>query len=137
MVESEDVEVNGAAAVLGGVQGVLVPGGFGNRGIEGKIQAVRYARERNLPFFGICLGMQCAVMEFGRNVCGLVDANSTEFNEKTPYPVIDLMADQKGKDKGGTMRLGAKPCVIRADTLAAHIYGRAGDQRAPPPPLRV
>ena len=124
MVESEDVEEKGAANVLGGVQGVLVPGGFGNRGVEGKIQSVQYAREQNIPFFGICLGMQCAVMEFGRNVCGLKDANSTEFNENTPNPVIDLMEGQKGKDKGGTMRLGAKPCVIRKDTLAARIYGR-------------
>jgi CTP synthase len=124
MVESEDVEERGAATVLGGVQGVLVPGGFGNRGIEGKILAVQYAREQKLPFFGICLGMQCAVMEFGRNVCGLKDANSTEFNEKTANPVIDLMEGQKGKDKGGTMRLGAKPCVIRSGTLSERIYGR-------------
>jgi len=124
MVESEDIEEKGAAAVLGGVQGVLVPGGFGNRGIEGKILAVQYAREQKLPFFGICLGMQCAVMEFGRNVCGLKDANSTEFNEKTANPVIDLMEGQKGKDKGGTMRLGAKPCVIRSGTLSERIYGR-------------
>ena len=124
MVESEDVEAKGAAAVLGGVHGVLVPGGFGNRGVEGKIQSVQYAREQKIPFFGICLGMQCAVMEFGRNVCGLKDANSTEFNEKTPNPVIDLMEGQKGKDKGGTMRLGAKPCAIRAGTLAERIYGR-------------
>jgi len=124
MVESEDLEEKGASAVLDGVQGVLVPGGFGNRGIEGKILAVQYARERKLPYFGICLGMQCAVMEFGRNVCGLKDANSTEFNEKTPNPVIDLMEGQKGKDKGGTMRLGSKPCAIRAGTLAERIYGR-------------
>jgi CTP synthase len=124
MVESEDVEAKGAAALLAGVQGVLVPGGFGNRGVEGKIQAVQYAREQKLPYFGICLGMQCAVMEFGRNVCGLADANSTEFNDKTHSPVIDLMEGQKGRDKGGTMRLGAKPCVIRPGTLAERIYGR-------------
>ena len=125
MVESEEVEEKGAEAVLSGVQGILVPGGFGNRGVEGKIQSVKYAREQKIPFFGICLGMQCAVMEFGRHVCGLKDANSTEFNEKTPNPVIDLMEGQKGKDKGGTMRLGAKPCLIRPDTMAARIYGRS------------
>lgn len=125
MVESEDLEARGAIACLGGVQGVLVPGGFGGRGVEGKILAVQYAREQGIPFFGICLGMQCAVMEFARNVCGLARANSTEFDDKTPHPVIDLMPDQKGDiDKGGTMRLGAKPCVCRAGSLVERIYGR-------------
>lgn len=125
MVESEDLEARGAVACLGGVQGVLVPGGFGGRGVEGKILAVQVAREQGIPFFGICLGMQCAVMEFARNVCGLARANSTEFDEKTPHPVIDLMPDQKGGiDKGGTMRLGAKPCVFRAGSLVERIYGR-------------
>ena len=123
MVESEDIESKGAAAVLAGVQGVLVPGGFGARGVEGKIQAVQYAREQKIPFFGICLGMQCAVMEFARNVCGMADANSTEFHEATAYPVIALMEGQKDKDKGGTMRLGAKPCVLRAGSVAERIFG--------------
>ncbi len=124
MVESEDIENKGAAAILAGVQGVLVPGGFGNRGIEGKIKAVQFAREQELPFFGICLGMQCAVMEFARHICGMEGANSTEFDERTPHPVIDLMPDQKGLDKGGTMRLGAKPCVMQAGSMAEKIYGR-------------
>ena len=124
MIESEDIEKNGAAAVLDGVQGVLVPGGFGNRGIEGKIQAVQFARERQIPFFGICLGMQCAVMEYARHVCGLQGANSTEFDAKSPHPVICLMEEMKGaKDMGGTMRLGAKPCNLRAGSLTERIYG--------------
>jgi CTP synthase len=92
--------------------------------VEGKILAVQYAREQGIPFFGICLGMQCAVMEFARNVCGLPGANSTEFDEATPHPVIALMEDQKDKEKGGTMRLGAKPCRLAAGSLAAGIYGR-------------
>ncbi len=123
MVESEDLEAKGAAALLSGVQGVLVPGGFGARGVEGKIQAVQYAREQNIPFFGICLGMQCAVMEFARHVCGMAGANSLEFNESTPHPVVALMEGQKDKDKGGTMRLGAKPCALRTGSMAERIYG--------------
>lgn len=124
MVESEEIEKKGAEVLLAGVKGILVPGGFGNRGIEGMITTVRYARENNIPFFGICLGMQCSVMEFARNVCGLKGANSTEFNDKTPYPVIDLMEEQKAvTKKGGTMRLGAYPCSITEGTKAEEAYG--------------
>jgi len=124
MVESGDLEQQGAEALLDGVAGVLVPGGFGYRGIEGKVAAVRYARERRLPYFGICLGMQCAVIEFGRNVCGFKGANSTEFDPKTRYPVIDMMAEQKRvAGLGGTMRLGSWPCELLAGTHAAAAYG--------------
>jgi CTP synthase len=123
MVESGDIEKQGAEALLSGVQGILVPGGFGYRGVEGKIEAVRYAREHKIPFFGICLGMQCAVMEFARNVCGLAGANSTEFDEKTPHPVIDLMQEQREvRDKGGTMRLGAYACTLQEGTKAREAY---------------
>jgi CTP synthase len=123
-VESEEVEARGAAALLSGVCGILVPGGFGDRGIEGKIQAVQYARENQIPFFGICLGMQCATMEFGRNVCGLKDANSTEFKQDTPHPVIHLMEEQKKvHNMGGTMRLGAWPCALAQGSTAAAAYG--------------
>ncbi len=123
-IESESLEGPEGTAQLEGVQGVLVPGGFGTRGVKGKMAAVRYAREQGVPFFGICLGMQCAVMEFARNVCGLAGANSTEFDEKTPHPVIDLMEDQKQvSGMGGTMRLGAKPCRLAVDSRAARIYG--------------
>jgi CTP synthase len=105
------------------VHGILVPGGFGNRGIEGKIMAVRYARENNIPFFGLCLGMQCAVIEFARNVCNLHDANSTEFNQKTKFPVIDLMEEQKKiLDMGGTMRLGLYNCKVAKSTLLYKAY---------------
>lgn len=124
MVESEEIEKQGAAALLSGVSGVLVPGGFGHRGIEGKIEAVRYARENGIPFFGICLGMQCSVMEFARNVCGMKGANSTEFDEKTQFPVIDLMEEQKAVTrKGGTMRLGVYPCRLSGGSKAASAYG--------------
>jgi CTP synthase len=127
MVESEEVEAKGAAALLEGVSGILVPGGFGGRGVEGKIEAVRYARERGIPFFGICLGMQCAVMEFARNVCGLAKANSTEFDEAAPHPVIHLMESQRGVvAKGGTMRLGLYPCELREGTKSRAAYGAAG-----------
>jgi len=123
MLESEDIEKKGADTLLSGVHGILVPGGFGNRGIEGKIEAVRYAREKGIPFFGICLGMQCSVMEFARNVCGMKGANSTEFNDKTQYPVIDLMEDQKSvTKKGGTMRLGVYPCVLSEGSKALKAY---------------
>ncbi|ABL66645.1 CTP synthase [Chlorobium phaeobacteroides] len=106
-----------------GVSGVLVAPGFGDRGIEGKISFIRYAREQNIPFFGICLGMQCATIEFARNVCGLHDANSTEFNKRTRFPVIDLMEQQKKvKEKGGTMRLGSYPCIIKEGSKAYDIY---------------
>jgi CTP synthase len=124
MIESEDLEEKGLE-LLEGVSGVLVPGGFGSRGIEGKMMAIGYARENNIPFFGICLGMQCAVMEFARNVCGLEKADSTEFRENTPNPVIDLMEHQKAiRAKGGTMRLGAYPCVLKEGSKAYEAYGK-------------
>jgi CTP synthase len=123
-VDSEVIEKNGAEATLQGLDGVLVPGGFGDRGVSGKIEAVRFARENRIPFFGICLGMQLAVVEFARNKCGLKGANSTEFDRNTQHPVIDLMPDQRAiTDKGGTMRLGAYPCIIKAGSLANRIYG--------------
>ena len=122
-VESEDVELQGAEANLSGVHGILVPGGFGDRGIEGKVAAVRYALENKIPYFGICLGMQCAVIAFSRELAGLTGANSSEFDPDTPYPVIHLMESQrKIYRKGGTMRLGAYPCVLREDTVAALCY---------------
>ncbi|MBN1557336.1 MAG: CTP synthase [Lentisphaerae bacterium] len=125
-VESEDIERDGAESRLGGAAGVLVPGGFGDRGIEGKIAAVQWAREQGVPFFGICLGMQCAVAEFARHVAGLAGANSREFVPDTPHPVIDLMADQKDViDKGGTMRLGAYPCKLAEGSRARAAYGAA------------
>ena len=106
------------------VDGILVPGGFGNRGIEGKIRVIQYARENKIPFFGICLGMQCAVIEFARNVANLKNAHSTEFNKKTPYPVISLLEEQEEvKDLGGTMRLGAYPCNLKKGTLTYEAYG--------------
>jgi CTP synthase len=112
-VDAEKVERDGPKAHLRDVSGVLVPGGFGVRGIEGKIAAISYAREELVPFFGICLGMQCAVIEFARNVCGLTGANSREFDPHTPHPVIDLLPDQHGiTNMGGTMRLGAYPCRL-------------------------
>lgn len=121
-IDSEQIE-RGGAAVLAGMDGILVPGGFGDRGVEGKIAAIRYARENNVPFFGICLGMQLAVIEFARNVCGLKQASSTEFQKDCPEPLIDLMPDQRGvKDKGGTMRLGAYPCVLKPGSRALEIY---------------
>ncbi len=107
------------------LNGILVPGGFGKRGIEGKINAIRYARENNIPFLGLCLGLQCAVIEFARNVCGLKDANSTEFNANTPHPVIGLMPEQKNvKDKGGSMRLGAYPALLKEGTVVYSLYGK-------------
>ncbi len=118
-----DVEKKDLEDELRDADGILIPGGFGDRGIEGKINTVRYAREKKIPFLGICLGMQCAVIEFARNVCGMKGANSTEFNPKTPYPVIDLLAEQKKvKNKGGTMRLGAYPCKVKKGSLAYHSY---------------
>ncbi len=126
MVESEEIEKTGAESLLKGASAILVPGGFGDRGIEGKIQAIGYARTHRIPFFGICLGMQCATIEFARNVCGLGDANSTEFNAATGAPVIDMMVEQKKvTDKGGTMRLGAYPCTVTAGTRAQQAYGKA------------
>ena len=109
---------------LKNVDGILVPGGFGSRGVEGKIAAIRYAREKKIPFLGICLGMQCTVIEYARDVLGWKDANSTEFDENTTHPVIDLMDEQRGvTQKGGTMRLGAYPCVLKKGSLASKLYG--------------
>jgi CTP synthase len=123
-IDSELIEQSHIHDELEDVDGILVPGGFGSRGIEGKIKAVNYAREHGIPFFGICLGMQMAVVEFSRNVCGMDGANSTEFDPDTPYPVIHLMDDQKSiTDKGGTMRLGTYECVITPDGLCHKIYG--------------
>src|SRR5208283_19354 len=112
-IDSEEVETHGFKKYLKEAQGVLIPGGFGSRGIEGKIAAVKYARENNIPFFGICLGMQMAVIEFARNVANLKGANSTEFDKETPYPVISLIEEQKEvKDLGASMRLGAYSGVL-------------------------
>ncbi|MFA7665474.1 MAG: CTP synthase [Burkholderiaceae bacterium] len=138
-IDSERIEAEGTA-MLEGFDAVLVPGGFGKRGVEGKIAAIRFARERGVPYLGICLGMQLAVIEFARNVCDLQDANSTEFNPDTPHPVIGLITewlDREGRlerrgndsEKGGTMRLGAQRCPIVPDTLAAEIYGETVNER--------
>ena len=130
-VNSEELESADPDAVmelvsqrLARAQGIVVPGGFGDRGIEGKINAIRYAREKGVPFLGLCLGLQCTVIEFARNVMGLKLANSTEFDRDTPHPVIDLMPEQKDLDRmGGTMRLGTYPCHLAPDSLAANAYG--------------
>jgi len=125
-IEAEDIEERGTQELMKGLHGLLVPGGFGDRGIEGKIQAIQYAREHQIPFFGICLGMQCAVIEFARNVCELDGANSGEFDDDSPHDVINLMEDQKNvTDKGGTMRLGAYPCKLQPDTRAHEAYKSA------------
>ena len=119
-IEADDTDM---AKVMAGVDGILGPGGFGNRGIEGKIKAIQYAREHKIPFFGICLGMQCAVIEFARHVCGMADANSSEFNPNSTHPVIDLMPEQLDvEDLGGTMRLGLYPCKVYPDTLTSKAY---------------
>lgn len=119
-IEADDTDM---AKVMAGVDGILVPGGFGNRGIEGKIKAIQYAREHKIPFFGICLGMQCAVIEFARHVCGMADANSSEFNPNSTHPVINLMPEQIDvEDLGGTMRLGLYPCKVYPDTLTSKAY---------------
>ena len=119
------------------IDGILVPGGFGSRGVEGKIAAIKYAREHKIPFLGICLGMQCTVIEYARNVLGWKDANSTEFDEHTTHPVIDLMEEQRGvTQKGGTMRLGAYPCVLKKGSLADKLYSRK-DNSASSAPLRL
>ncbi|MDD5129097.1 MAG: CTP synthase [Candidatus Omnitrophica bacterium] len=123
-IDSESLEKGKVEKILEGVSGILVPGGFGYRGIEGKIKAIKFARQNKIPFLGICLGMQCAVIEFARNVCGLTSANSTEFKQ-TKYPVISLLEEQKKfKNLGGTMRLGAYPCKIRKNSLAFKVYER-------------
>ncbi len=124
-IDSETVTEDNCAEVFAGVDGILVPGGFGNRGIEGKIAAVRYARENAIPYLGLCLGMQVAVIEFARHVAKLEDANSREFDEYAPYRVIDFMPGQNDEiDKGGTLRLGAYPCVIAPGTTMEKCYGR-------------
>ena len=123
-IQSEDVENEGPERLLAGYDGILVPGGFGERGIEGKVDAVRWARERKIPFFGICLGMQCAVIEYGRNQIGLDGANSTEFDKDTSYPVICLLDEQQNiTDKGGTMRLGAQTADVEPGTKTFECYG--------------
>jgi len=123
-VSSDDVDEGGAASFLEGVHGIVVPGGFGWRGVEGKLEVIRHARERQIPYLGLCLGLQCAVIEFARNVCGLQDANSAEFDPATPHPVIDLLPEQKNvTDLGGSMRLGAQPCHIVPGTRAEQVYG--------------
>jgi len=125
-IRSEEVESEGPERLLAGYDGLLVPGGFGERGIEGKVAAVRYAREKGIPFFGICLGLQCAVVEFARNVCDLKDAHSTEFDKETKNPVICLLDDQHAiVDKGGTMRLGTHPAKLTPGSHAAECYGAA------------
>ena len=122
---SDDITPENVESLLGDVSGILVAPGFGERGIAGKVEAIRFARENNVPFFGICLGMQCAVIEFARNVCGWKTAHSTEFNAKTSHPVIDLMEEQKAiSEKGGTMRLGAYTCKLEEGSKVSGIYGR-------------
>ena len=123
-IESEDIERQGTERILREADGILIPGGFGARGIEGKITTIRFARERQVPFLGLCLGMQCATIEFARNVAGLAGANSAEFDEGSPHPVIHLMHDQQSvSDKGGTMRLGSYLCRLGEGTLAHKMYG--------------
>jgi CTP synthase len=122
-VDAETLENGDAGEILGAASGILVPGGFGYRGISGKVKAINYARLHGIPFFGICLGMQCAVIEFARNVCGLDGASGTEFDPETPYPVIDLLPEQRQvEDLGGTMRLGHYPCVLQPGSRASRAY---------------
>jgi CTP synthase len=124
-VHSEKLNAKNVAKQLTGLTGILVAPGFGHRGIEGKIEAIKYARENKVPFLGICLGMQCAVIEFARNVLGMANANSTEMDAETPYPVIAMMEEQKAlENKGGTMRLGAYPCVVKEGSKAFAVYGK-------------
>ncbi len=125
-IDSETLEKERPEKILKDISGILIPGGFGYRGIEGKIKAIKFARENKIPFLGLCMGMQCAVIEFARDVCGLKNANSTEFIKETKYPVISLLEEQKKiKDLGGTMRLGAYPCKIKKDTIAFKAYGNS------------
>jgi CTP synthase len=124
-IDAEEVNENSAEALLGACNGILVPGGFGDRGIQGKLAAAGYARENNIPYLGICLGMQIAVIEFAQSKLGLAAANSSEFEADGPHPVIDLMPDQHGDiPKGGTMRLGAYPCRIKAGSMMEKAYGK-------------
>ena len=137
-VLSESIEREGPERLLAGYDGILVPGGFGERGIEGKVEAIRFARERGIPFFGICLGMQCAAIEFGRTVVGLENAHSTEFNKDTPHPVICLLDEQRNViDKGGTMRLGAHPAKLEPGSRAHECYRTEADFRTPSTSLRI
>ena len=123
-VDSEELNEDNVAEVLGDVQGILVPGGFGDRGIDGKITAIKYARENNVPFLGLCLGMQLSIVEYARHICGLEDAHSIELDPNTTAPVIALMPDQNGvEDIGGTLRLGSYPCVLAKDSKAYELYG--------------
>ncbi len=123
-VSSEEIKKEGARKFLKDIDGLLIPGGFGERGVEGKIEAIRYVRENNIPFFGICLGMQCAVIEYARNICELTEAHSFEFYRDLKHPVIHLMADQEGvTELGGTMRLGAYPCILEEGTKVQKSYG--------------
>ena len=125
LIDSETITEKNVKEELNGINGIIVPGGFGNRGIEGKIETIKYARENNIPFLGICLGMQMAVVEFARNVLGYKDANSEEFDENSKNQVIHIMDEQKGIDKkGGTMRLGSYPCVLKEGSLAYKLYGK-------------
>ncbi len=125
-IEAEYLERDDIEGIVGEVCGILIPGGFGNRGIDGKINAAVFAMEKKIPFLGLCLGMQCAVIGFARHVCGLERANSREFDISTPFPVLDLLPEQKDiVDKGGTMRLGAYPCKIKDGTLAKRLYGKS------------
>jgi CTP synthase len=122
-IDSEDLEKGKVEKILSGASGILVPGGFGDRGIEGKIRAVQFARENKIPFFGICLGMQVATIEFARNVCKLKGANSTEFDKESPNPIISLLEEQKEvKIMGASMRLGAYPCHVQKSTLSHAAY---------------
>lgn len=123
-ISSEDcTDYQKTKEILAGIDGIVVPGGFGVRGIEGKLNVIRYAREHNVPFLGICLGLQCSVIEFARNVAGLKNANSTEFDETTPFPVIDMMLDQKSiEGYGGTMRLGQYDCILAENSKAQSVY---------------
>ena len=138
-IDSEQIERDGAET-LAGFDAILVPGGFGRRGVEGKIRAIRFAREHGIPYLGICLGMQLAVIEFARHVCGLAGANSTEFDQDSPHPVVALITewlDREGRlerrddasDLGGTMRLGAQRCPVEAGTIAQSVYGEAVNER--------
>ena len=123
-IESEDITPETASEIFQGVNGIIVPGGFGDRGIDGMVEAARYAREHDIPYFGICLGMQVSVIEYARNVLGYTDANSSEFDDASKHKVIDFMPDQNCEmDKGGTMRLGAYPCRITPGTLLERCYG--------------
>ena len=123
-VDTEDIEKDGADSVLKKMGGILVPGGFGERGTEGKVMAAQYARENDIPYLGLCLGMQIACIEFARNKLGLAGADSTEFAPESPHPVIGLMDEQHNvTQKGGTMRLGAQPCAVKAGSKGAELYG--------------